>query len=62
MSVTVQVWLVRNTTCSPSRLAQSAEKGEKGASVQAAVQQGEQLLMSLARKFLRSGAAVLGAI
>lgn len=52
---------MRNTTCRPSGLAGKAEKVDEAAPLQAAVQQGEQLLIGLARKFLRSGAAFLGA-
>ena len=53
---------MRNTTCRPGVFAGLAEKGVLAAPIQAAVQQGEQLLVALARKFLRSSAAFLGAI
>ena len=55
--------LVRNTGVvqASSGLAGKAEKVDEAAPLQAAVQQGEQLLIGLARKFLRSGAAFLGA-
>ena len=61
-SSALQIWLVRNTTCRPSGLAWEMNKERAVTPVQAAVQQGKQLLVGLARKFLRSGAALLGAM
>jgi len=57
----VQVWLVRNT-CRPSMRAQPVQMDEVVDTLQSAVQQGEELMMGLSRKFLRNAAAFLNAI
>jgi hypothetical protein len=60
----VQIWLVRNPKCLPSRAANAEhlQDGHAALPLQAAIVQGESLVAQLSRKFLRDAAALLAAV
>ena len=60
----LQIWLVRNPKCLPSRAANAEplQDGHGAMPLQAAIVQGESLVAQLSRKSLRDAAALLAAV